>query len=185
MSMTRRAACLLILVAGPALGQTVADCPDAPPVTELVEPWEETSAVLGAGAIRLALLHGRGQEGVRLLALTLPPPGEVPEAAPPAPERRCRIVAEGGLGFAGLDLTAVAVAEDPEAATLTARLPALRFIPESSELEELTLVLTFGVRDGSLGAEVEVAGQAGEAAGENGAGGPPRPEESDSHGEDR
>ena len=42
--------------------------------------------------------------------------------------------------------------EDAEAATLTATIPALRFVPESTELEELTLSLTFGVRDDSLAA---------------------------------
>ena len=155
---------VLCLAATPAFAQQVADCAEPPPVTALVEPWEETSATLGAGAIRLALLHGGPEEDVSLLVLTLPPveePGPeeaaVPEPAvpPPPPERRCRIVTEGGSGFAVLDV-AGEIAEDPEAGTLTARLSALRFIPESSELEEVTLVLTFGVADDSLAAEIEV-----------------------------
>jgi hypothetical protein len=151
---------VLVLMASPAMAQQVADCDGVPPVTELVEPWEETSVALGAGAIRLALLHGEDEEGVRLLVLTLPPveegaEEEPPEGPPPAPERRCRIVAEGGLGFAVLEVGAAEVAEDPEAATLTARLPALRFVPESTELEELTLVLAFGVGDDSLAVTIE------------------------------
>jgi hypothetical protein len=170
----RMLACnLLVLVASPAMAQQVADCDGVPPVTELVEPWEETSTALGAGAIRLALLHGEGQEGVKLLVLTLPPVEEEPEgeaagteegeaeaAAPPGeplapPPRRCRIVTEGGLGFAGLDLAGVETEEDAEAATLTVWVPALRFVPESTELEELTLSLTFGVGDDSLAAALE------------------------------
>lgn len=147
---------LLACLAAPALAQEVADCGEPPPVTALVEPWEETSVALGAGAIRLALIHRDREEGVSLLVLTLPPPGEGEPGAAGAPvERRCRIVAEGGLGFADLDLAGAEVSEDPEAATLTARLPALRFIPESTELEELRLALTFGVRDDSLLAAVE------------------------------
>jgi len=162
----RTAACSLILLAAPACAQQVADCDGVPPVIDLVEPWEETSVSLGEGAIRLALIHGEGEEGVRLLVLTLPPVegaanGEEggPEAVPASepPPRRCRIVTEGGLGFAGLDVGALEASEDPEAATLTARVPALRFVPESTELEELTLGLTFGVRDDSLVAEIEGA----------------------------
>lgn len=159
----RTAALSLILLAAPACAQEVADCDGVPPVTDLVEPWEETSVSLGEGAIRLALIHGEGEEGVRLLVLTLPPVEAPPEggesaAEVPAPEplpRRCRIVTEGGLGFAGLDLGAVGTEEDPEAATLTATVPALRFVPESTELEELALSLTFGVRDDSLLAGLE------------------------------
>ena len=72
-----------------------------------------------------------------------------------ASPRRCRIVTEGGLGFAGLDVGVVETSEDPEAATLTATIPALRFVPESTELEQLVLSLTFGVRDDSLVAALE------------------------------
>jgi hypothetical protein len=155
----------------------VEDCDGVPPVTDLVEPWEETSVALGDGAIRLALVHGEGEEGVRLLVLTLPPveappegeEGGAEEAAPLddlALPRRCRIVTEGGLGFAGLDVGAVETAEDPEAATLTATIPALRFVPESTELEELALSLTFEVRDDSFLATLEgdEAAPEGEAA---------------------
>ncbi len=154
---------ILCLVAAPAFAQQVADCAEPPAVTALVEPWEEASATLGAGAIRLALLQDGPEGEVSLLVLTLPPveepaPGEEtePEAAvpPPPPERRCRIVTEDGSGFAVLDV-AGKIEEDPEAGTLTARLSALRFIPESSELEEVTLVLTFGVADDSLAAAIE------------------------------
>ncbi|EYD78013.1 hypothetical protein Rumeso_00350 [Rubellimicrobium mesophilum DSM 19309] len=151
----------LLVLAAPAWAQQVADCDGVPAVTDLVEPWEETSRPLGEGAIRLALLHGAGEEGVKLLVLTLPPVEEAPaEEVPPAetlaaPPRHCRIVTEGGLGFASLDVGAAEVEEDPEAATLTARVPALRFVPESTELEELTLSLTFGVRDDSLVAALE------------------------------
>lgn len=168
----RTVACSLVLLASPALAQQVAECDGIPPVTELVEPWEETSVLLGAGAIRLALLHGADEEGVRLLVLTLPPveeeagdneggaEGGLVEAAPPVEDlaplpRRCRIVSEGGLGFAALDVGAVATTEDAEAATLTTTIPALRFVPESTELEELELRLTFGVRDDSLLAVLE------------------------------
>jgi len=160
----RTAACsLLFLLAAPAFGQEVADCATAPPVTELVEPWEETTALLGDGAIRVALLEDEAGQG--LLILTLPTVEEVetaegeaqPGGPPSFPERRCRIVTEGGAGFALLAVAGIEVMEDPEAATLTARVPALRFVPESSELEEVTLVLTFGVGDDSLRAEVEEA----------------------------
>jgi hypothetical protein len=157
---------LLALAASPALAQQVADCVEPPPVTALIEPWEETTSTLGAGAIRLALLHGEPGEGARLLVLTLPPVepsaegegsdgGGSQDTAPVPPQRRCRIVTEGGPGFALLDVVGEVV-EDPQAGTLTARLPGLRFIPESSALEEVALVLTFGVADGSLLAEVEV-----------------------------
>lgn len=164
----RTAACsLLLLLAAPALGQEIADCATAPPITELVEPWEETTALLGEGAIRVALLEDEAGQG--LLILTLPTIEEVeaaegeaqPGALPSFPERRCRIVTEGGAGFALLAVTGIEVAEDPGAATLTARVPALRFVPESSELEEVTLVLTFGVGDDSLRAEVEEQGPGG------------------------
>lgn len=166
----------VLLLAAPAAAQQVADCGEVPPVTALVEPWEETGAVLGEGAIRLALLHGEQEEGERLLVLTLPPQEEVGEAeaeAPlgplPPPERRCRIVTEGGLGFALLDVAGIEAVEDPGAATLTARVPALRFVPESTELEELVLSLTFGARDGSLVAALEAAGEdAATDAGEDG-----------------
>jgi len=156
----RTVAFSLILLAAPACAQQVDDCDAVPPVTDLVEPWEETSASLGEGAIRLALIHGEGEEGVRLLVLTLPPVEEGAEEAPAAeplaaPPRRCRIITEGGLGFAGLDIASLETFEDPEAATLTARVPALRFVPESTELEELALSLTFGVRDDSLVATLE------------------------------
>lgn len=151
---------LLAAIAPPALAGKVEDCAAVPPVTALVEPWEETSATLGAGAIRLALL-GRveGAEGVGLVVLTLPPEppeggdGAAPAPPGPPPERRCRIVSEGAIGFASIDLSDPKVTEDEEVATLTADLPALRFIPESTELEEVTLRLTFGVRDDSLTAE--------------------------------
>lgn len=152
---------LLWLAAAPAVAQQVADCAEPPDVTALVEPWEETSASLGAGAIRLALLQDGPEGEVSLLVLTLPPveepaPGEETEPAvpPPPPERRCRIVTEGGSGFAVLDVLGE-IEEDPETRTLTARLSALRFIPESSELEEVTLVLTFGVADDSLSAAID------------------------------
>ena len=154
---------ILCLAAIPAFAQQVADCAEPPDVTALVEPWEETSVTLGAGAIRLALLQDGPEGEVSLLVLTLPPveePGleETAEPEPavplPPPERRCRIVTEGGSGFAVLDV-AGEIEEDPEARTLTARLSALRFIPESSELEEVTLVLTFGVVDDSLSASIE------------------------------
>lgn len=155
----------LAVLASPAAAQSVAEC-DAPPVTALIEPWEETTAVLGAGAIRVAAVEDEG--GVALLILTLPPVGaEADEAAPP-PARRCRLVAEGGIGFASLDVPGLATSEDAEAATLTATIPALRFVPESTELEEVTLRLTFGVADDSLEAAVETASGegGGEAAGE-------------------
>jgi hypothetical protein len=169
----RTAACSLFLLASPVCAQQVADCDGVPAVTDLVEPWEETSVLLGEGAIRLALLHGAGEEGVKLLVLTLPPAEDaesgaeagaeeagtddeaLPQEAPALPPARCRIVTEGGLGFAGLDIAGVETAEDPEAATLTAALPALRFVPESTELEELTLSLTFGVGDDSIAATLE------------------------------
>jgi hypothetical protein len=146
------------LAASPGLAQQVADCGEPPPVTALIEPWEETTATLGSGAIRLAVLHGDPGEEVRLLVLTLPPP-EAPadegtgEGVRPV-ERHCQIVTEGGAGFAVLDVVGE-VTEDPEARTLMARLSALRFVPETSELEEVTLVLTFGVADDSLLATVE------------------------------
>lgn len=168
-----RAALLVLLACGPAAAQEVADCDPAPPVTALVEPWEDTSASLGGGAIRLALLHGEA-EGVALLALTLPPveadaDAEAPaDPAAPPPPPRCRVVSEGGIGFAALDLAALAATEDPAAATLTARVPALRFVPESTELEEVVLALTFGVADDSLLAAIETAG----GDGSEGGGGP-------------
>ncbi len=158
--------CTAILPA-PALAQQVEDCSELPPVTALVEPWEDTGAILGEGAIRLALLHGDEEEGVSLLVLTLPPEsaGEVEQAATgpgaPPPPRRCRIVSEGGLGWAVLDIAGLEATEDAGAATLTATIPALRFTPESTELEELTLSLTFGVADDSLVA-VQDAAQAAE-----------------------
>ncbi|TNC70324.1 hypothetical protein [Rubellimicrobium roseum] len=155
MAASRRTGLLgLALLAGPALAQEVADCGETPPVTALVEPWEETSASLGAGAIRLALLHAEGEEGVRLLVLTLPPP-DPEEARPEPPVPRCRIVTEGGLGFAGLDLAGLEVEENPETATLTVTIPSLGFIPESTALEERALSLTFGVRDDALAAALE------------------------------
>jgi hypothetical protein len=70
-------------------------------------------------------------------------------------------VSEGGLGWAVLDIAGLEATEDAGAATLTATIPALRFIPESTELEELTLSLTFGVADDSLVA-VQDAAQAAE-----------------------
>lgn len=144
-------------VPGAAAAQVVMGCDPVPPVTALIEPWEETAAALAEGAVRLAVLEG--EEGARrLLVLTLPPPGDAPEAVP---ERRCRIVAEGGLGFADLDLGGLEAIEDEAAATLTARLPGLGFVPESTELLPLTLVLTFGVADGALVAAIERAGEAG------------------------
>ncbi|WP_210529127.1 hypothetical protein [Rubellimicrobium arenae] len=160
-----RSSLLAATLAGPALAQQVQDCDEIPPVTSLVEPWEETSLSIGAGAIRLALLHGTQDEGVTLLVLTLPPPepgGEDDGAAatsegppPPPPVPRCRLVTEGGLGFAGLDIGAIETDEDAEAATLTAAIPALGFIPESTQLEERTLTLTFGVTDDSLVADLD------------------------------
>jgi hypothetical protein len=155
----------VLCLAAPAFAQQVTDCAEPPDVTALVEPWEETSATLGAGAIRLALLQDGPDGDVSLLVLTLPPveepgPEETAEpepAVPPPPfERRCRIVTEGGSGFAVLDIVGE-IAEDPEARTLTARLSALRFIPESTELEEVTLVLTFGIADDSLAAAIETS----------------------------
>lgn len=155
---------MLCLAAAPAYAQQVVDCAEPPDVTALFEPWEETSANRGAGAIRLALLQDGPEGEVNLLVLTLPPveepgseeaAGPEPAVPPPPPERRCRIVTEGGSGFAVLDV-AGEIEEDPEARTLTARLSALRFIPESSELEEVTLVLTFGVADDALAATIEV-----------------------------
>ncbi len=181
----------LALLPGAGRAQEVGGCDPAPPVTDLIEPWEDTTAALAEGAVRLAVLEG--EEGTRrLLALTLPPPepaaegalqsapqgapgatgegaAEAPEAiadAPvdatvasdpeaPPPERRCRIVAEGALGFADLDLAGLDASEDPEAGTLTVRVPALGFVPESTELRPQTLVLTFGVADGSLAAALE------------------------------
>ena len=143
----------LLLLALPAGAQQVEDCPEPPPVTALVEPRDETGAILGEGAIGLALLHGEGQEGVSLLVLTLPPEDDQQAGAsptPPPPPRRCRIVVEGGLGWAVLDIAGLEVTEDPDVATLSATIPALRFIPESTELEELTLSLTFGVADDAL-----------------------------------
>ncbi len=171
---------LLLPTAGWA--QEVQDCDPVPTVADLIEPWEDTAAALAEGAVRLAVLEG--EEGSRrLLVLTLPPPepvsdpasDAVPEAAPgaasgngagpdatlasdpaaPPPERRCRIVAEGALGFADLDLAGLDASEDPEAATLIVRVPALGFVPESTELLPQTLVLTFGVADQSLAAAVE------------------------------
>jgi hypothetical protein len=152
-----RALAALLAAATPAAAATVEGCGAPPDVTSLVEPWEETSVSLGDGAIRLALLHGNREEGVSLLVLTLPPLGEGPEPAEGAPpvERTCRVVGEGGTGFAVIDVGGVEATEDPEAATLTARLPALRFVPESTELEEVTLTLTFGVADDSLVAVTE------------------------------
>ncbi len=157
---------LLLPTAGGA--QEVQDCGPMPTVADLIEPWEDTSAALAEGAVRLAVLEG--EEGTRrLLVLTLPPPEPAAEGAPeptpdatvasdpeaPPPERRCRVVAEGALGFADLDLAGLDASEDPEAGTLTVRVPALGFVPESTELLPQTLVLTFGVADDSLAAAVE------------------------------
>jgi hypothetical protein len=41
-----------------------------------------------------------------------------------------------------------------------AEVPALRFVPEATQLEEVTFRLVFGVRDDSLRAEVEVVTEA-------------------------
>ena len=155
---TARNSLALALLAGPALAQDVADCDPAPPMTALVEPWEETTAVLAGGAVRLAVIEA-AQGSVELIVLTLPPvaePAEGEEGAAPAPPvpRRCRAVTEGGIGFATLDLAGLQTAEDPEAATFTATLPALRFVPESSDLEEVTLRLVFGVADDALAAAI-------------------------------
>lgn len=158
----RTAACSLLLpLATPALGQGVTECATAPPITELVEPWEETTALLGDGAIRVALLEDEAGQG--LLVLTLPTIEElesaqseaVPGRPPPILERRCHIVTEGEAGFALIDVAGLAVVQGTGAEALTTRVPALRFIPESTELEEVTLVLTFGLADGSLLAEIE------------------------------
>jgi hypothetical protein len=139
----------LMLGAAPAAAQAVRPCDPPPPLTALVEPWEDTSAVLAEGAVRLAAILDEAAS-VELVVLTLPPPGA--EAGPS--DRTCRIVAEGGIGFAALDLGAMQAAEDAATATYTLRVPGLRFVPESSELEEVTLVLTFGVGDDSLAAAV-------------------------------
>jgi hypothetical protein len=144
----------LALLAAPAAAQSVAEC-EPPPVTALLEPWEETTSTLGAGSIRVAAIEDEG--GVALLVLTLPPVGEEGGEPEVPAERRCRLVAEGGIGFASLNVTGLGVTEDAEAATLTATVPALRFVPESSELEEVTLRLTFGVADDSLEAALETA----------------------------
>lgn len=150
----------LVLLALPVGAQEVAECDPPPSIAALVEPWEDTSAVLAEGAVRLAVIEA-GQGAVALVVLTLPPPdGEAgaDRAAPAAPPpRRCRLVIEGGLGFAGVDLAGLATVEDPAAGTFTATLPALRFVPESTDLEEVALVLTFGVADDSLRASIEAA----------------------------
>ncbi len=159
-----------VVAAGPAFAQEVADCGEGPPITALIEPWEETTASLAEGAVRLAVIEA-AQGSVALVVLTLPPP-EIPDApapdadaaaagpieAPPqadAVPRRCRLVTEGGIGFATLEMSGIETTEDAEAATFTATVPALRFVPESSELEEVTLRLTFGVADDTLTAVVE------------------------------
>ena len=174
-------ALLLAVLPLPALAQEVVPCDPAPPVTALIEPWEETTAALAGGAVRLAVIEG--EEGSRrLLVLTLPPADAgvasdstaPPTASPtaPPPERRCRIVTGAGLGFADLDLAGLAAEEDAGAGTLTLRLPGLGFLPESTELIPETLVLTFTVADDGLAAVVE--GEPGEAApGEAGADAPP------------
>ncbi|NAZ38086.1 hypothetical protein [Rubellimicrobium sp. CFH 75288] len=149
---------LALLAPAPLAAQAVAECDPAPPVTALVEPWEETSRALADGAVRVAVIED-GAGGVDLLVLTLPPlPESEPDPdlpPPPQPPRRCRLVSEGGIGFAALDLEGIETAENPDLALFDLRLPALRFVPESSELEEVTLRLTFGVADDSLSAEVE------------------------------
>ena len=167
---------VLLLVPLAASGQEVAGCDPAPAVTALIEPWEETTATLAEGALRLAVIEG--EEGTRrLLVLTLPPvaarggEGEAQgEGGPSAPaERRCRVVAGSGLGFADLDLAGLAAEEDAVAGTLTLRLPALGFDPESTELRPFALRLTLGVADDALaaveeGTEDGAEGQDGAAA---------------------
>ena len=160
----------LLLLAAPLAAQDVTDCDPPPSVLDLVEPWEETAAVLAEGAVRVAVIEaGRGV--VQLMVLTLPPvpapaegaqealpetPAETPAEPPP---RRCRLVAEGGLGFASLDLAGLATQEDAEAGTFALSVPALLFIPESSELQEAMLRLTFGVADDSLAALLDTGGE--------------------------
>jgi hypothetical protein len=144
----------------PLAAQSVEGCDPVPHVTALIEPWEETSAALADGAVRMAVLEA--EAGARaLLVLTLPPPepvaeGEEPDpAAAPAPPvaRTCRLVLDSGPGFADIDLAAL-LAETDAAGTLVATVPALRFIAESSELAPVSLELTFGAADDSLSAAV-------------------------------
>ena len=163
----------LLVAAAPLAAQEILPCDPVPPVTALQEPWEETTRVLAEGSVRVAVIEDE-LGGADLLVLTLPPPpppseGEGPaetfsDPAAPPPERTCRLVAEGGMGFAALDLAGLSAEERPEEAAFVLRVPALRFIPESTELEEVTLVLTLGVLDDTLSAAVE------EAEGEGAAG---------------
>jgi hypothetical protein len=174
MRTARNSLVALALGTAPALAADVIPCNPVPPVTALQEPWEETTRVLAGGAVRLAVIED-SLGGADLLVLTLPPPPPPPEAPPsetaeapadeppaeilsdpaaPPPERTCRLVVEGGMGFAALDLASIAAEEAPEEALFRLRVPALRFIPESTELEEVTLVLSFGVLDDGLSALV-------------------------------
>lgn len=165
MRTARNSLAALALGTAPALAAEVIPCDPVPAVTALREPWEETTRVLAGGAVRLAVIED-SLGGADLLVLTLPPPPPPPEApetpegeepaeilsdpAAPPPGRTCRLVVEGGMGFASIDLAGLLSEERPEAALFRLQIPALRFIPESSELEEVTLILSFGVLDDSL-----------------------------------
>lgn len=167
MRTARNSLAALALGTAPALAAEVIPCDPVPAVTALREPWEETTRVLAGGAVRLAVIED-SLGGADLLVLTLPPPPAPPDSATeaevedgeaveilsdpaaPLPGRTCRLVVEGGMGFASIDLAGLLSEERPEAALFRLQIPALRFIPESSELEEVTLILSFGVLDDSL-----------------------------------
>ncbi|WBU56774.1 hypothetical protein [Paracoccus sediminicola] len=142
-----------LLLASPAVAQSVGDCDARVSARSLPEPWEDHTAVYANGDVRVAVIDTLEPAAAAVHLMVLSPPlSEIGD-------RQCRLVslsrAEGGAasGFFNIDFAGRSADYDP-ARGLVLDIPVETFRPETGMGAPATLNVTINQSTGDVTAEV-------------------------------
>ena len=147
---TAVSAALALGPSGQAFAQEIGTCDDwRSSAFALAEPWESTTRLFANGEVRLAITDTiEPAAGAFHLIILSPPYDEVGG-------RQCALVsADGGMGFAGLDLVEAAASYDP-ATGLAVTIPATRWLPDTDTYTDAVLNVTLNQATGAITAQLD------------------------------
>ena len=141
-----------LLLAAPAMAQSVGDCTDIATARNLQEPWEQTTASYANGDVRIAVIDTMepAAAAVHLMVLS-PPRNEIGD-------RQCKMVSlqsDGGapFGFFNIDFKDRSADYDP-ARGLVVRMPVYGYNPETGGGDQGELTLIINQSTGEITADV-------------------------------
>ncbi len=135
-----------MLLASTAQAITIEDCDWRARADAIVEPWAENSRTFSNGKTRLALLDVIEPAAGAMHLLVMSPPYDELGG------RQCKVVsAEPGIGFSGIDFTALTAAYDPSIG-LMFTVPVLFYDPNIAMSRPARLEFTLNQATGVINA---------------------------------